>query len=987
MRVFFLFFFAVSLTAAGFAQVLADFETPATTPALTPAGAEVRANPDMTGNLSATVAYYPRPAGNWHAVYLGFTPARNIGKNDRLTFKLRSGTAGRVYVKVVNGATVILEAWAPEYNFMPAPNTWTTCVLDVSAIKEQSFTRLEVNASVDNMQPADVYLDDFELSNSLSPNGEPVIEVSTNPNPVVAGNAVTVDASESYDPEGTIVSYEWDFGDGVAGTGPLVTHAYDIDGIYEATLVITDDDGKHATKTWYISVLPASGKLGAVTVFTPPIVNSRIEIGFLLTQTYGNVYDPDEVKVDAHITLPDASTITVPCFYFQKSRYNAAGDQWSIDGSLVCWMLRFSSGQSGTHTVTLQVTDADGVSNAEPVEVTVTPSALKGTIQRDETVRQHYRHTTGEPYVPLGINAGWGSTAQYNKILTNLATGGANFVRYWQAPFDRQGLEWKAGVSFYEGLGRYSQEAAAEQDSIMDLCESLGLYLQMTIFQHGMFSENVDSNWNDNPYNAANGGPLTTAEQYFYNSTARAYTRKLLRYIVARWGYATHLFAWELFNEVNFTGFHPMQTSQWKTGVVDWHNEMSTYIKSIDAFHHIVTTSSDDVQLEAMNDLDQMDVLQYHLYNTNLLIQQTAQDKKLLGTLFNKAVINGEYGLNVSTADVPFDVQRVAIWTGIMSRVPHVMWKWDNYTDPVWGALFETPYAYLDDEDFGAQGALTDWLVDASLNAASLTGLGFHSDQNFYGLVYHPSFNNNITTATLRVDDLPPAHYNATFYDIVTGTQYETGLTAYPHATPIVLPEFSHAIAIKLKFASEITAPIANGGPDVHASAGSVLQLSGENSYDPASAELTYQWSLLQKPDGSATTLGVANNTRDIVFTPDLPGEYLLTLVVSNGALSSEPDEVVVTVDQVTSAESEQPGGVALVYPNPTSGRVTLISNSSWVTLRVLKATGEMVWTSPVNSAGSLDVDLQKMGLASGVYIFQVVTNSGSTACKVILTH
>ncbi|NJM24273.1 MAG: PKD domain-containing protein [Bacteroidia bacterium] len=443
----------------------------------------------MTGNVSANAAYYLKPAGNWHAIYLGFASAKNIGKNDRLTFKLRAGAAGRVYVKVVNGTAVILENWAPAYNFMPAPNTWTECVLDVSSIKDQPFTRLEINAAVDNTQPADVYIDDFALSNSLSPNGEPVIEVSTIPNPVVAGATAVFDASESYDPDGSIVSHEWDFGDGTADVGESVDHVYDNDGIFKVALRITDNEGKQATRSWYVSVQPASGRIGAITQFTPAVTYSKVEIGFLLTQTYANVYDPDEVSVDALITLPDESTITVPCFFFEKGSYSAAGDQWSVDGSLSCWMLRFTSEQTGLHTVVLQLTDAEGVTSTQPFETTFTAGEEKGFIQRDETEPQHYRHTTGQPYVPLGINAGWGSTTQYNTILTNQSAGAANFVRYWQVPFDRQGLEWKSGVSFYEGLGRYSQQAAAEQDSIMDLCASLGVYLQMTIFQHGMFQK------------------------------------------------------------------------------------------------------------------------------------------------------------------------------------------------------------------------------------------------------------------------------------------------------------------------------------------------------------------------------------------------------------------------------------------------------------------------------------------------------------------
>ncbi len=81
------------------AQTLADFETAGSTPALSPVGAVVVDNPDLQGNTSSKVAYYQKAAGNWHAIYLNFSSMKNIGENDRLTFKLRSSTKGRVFVK------------------------------------------------------------------------------------------------------------------------------------------------------------------------------------------------------------------------------------------------------------------------------------------------------------------------------------------------------------------------------------------------------------------------------------------------------------------------------------------------------------------------------------------------------------------------------------------------------------------------------------------------------------------------------------------------------------------------------------------------------------------------------------------------------------------------------------------------------------------------------------------------------------------------
>lgn len=62
------------------------------------------------------------------------------------------------------------------------------------------------------------------------------------------GQSVQFDASESGDPDGEIVRYEWAFGDGTTATRsmPTVSHAYDEPGTYTVALRITDDSGDTA---------------------------------------------------------------------------------------------------------------------------------------------------------------------------------------------------------------------------------------------------------------------------------------------------------------------------------------------------------------------------------------------------------------------------------------------------------------------------------------------------------------------------------------------------------------------------------------------------------------------------------------------------------------------------------------------------------------------------------------------------------------------
>ena len=61
------------------------------------------------------------------------------------------------------------------------------------------------------------------------------------------GEGITFDSSQSFDVEGGIASYHWDFGDGETDTGVIVTHSYSQRGLYTVTLTVTDETGNQGT--------------------------------------------------------------------------------------------------------------------------------------------------------------------------------------------------------------------------------------------------------------------------------------------------------------------------------------------------------------------------------------------------------------------------------------------------------------------------------------------------------------------------------------------------------------------------------------------------------------------------------------------------------------------------------------------------------------------------------------------------------------------
>lgn len=70
------------------------------------------------------------------------------------------------------------------------------------------------------------------------------------------GSEVAVDGSRSFDPDGTITSYTWDWGDGATAHGAQASHAYQAPGQHTVTLTVEDDDGHRTQATWPLELAP-----------------------------------------------------------------------------------------------------------------------------------------------------------------------------------------------------------------------------------------------------------------------------------------------------------------------------------------------------------------------------------------------------------------------------------------------------------------------------------------------------------------------------------------------------------------------------------------------------------------------------------------------------------------------------------------------------------------------------------------------------------
>jgi DNA/RNA endonuclease G (NUC1) len=159
---------------------------------------------------------------------------------------------------------------------------------------------------------------------------QPPIAAIVAPATTEEGSSITFNASGSLDPNGSIVSYAWDFGDGTSGAGVSIAHTFAQDGVYSVRVTATDNDGLAGSETITVTVTNAAPVVGAVP-------DAGVNVGAAYTAA-GTFADPGA----------DAWTATVDW-----------GDGTSSTASLAtrAFSLTHTYGTPGAYTVTVTISD------------------------------------------------------------------------------------------------------------------------------------------------------------------------------------------------------------------------------------------------------------------------------------------------------------------------------------------------------------------------------------------------------------------------------------------------------------------------------------------------------------------------------------------------------------------------------------------------------------------------------------------------------
>jgi PKD repeat protein len=164
----------------------------------------------------------------------------------------------------------------------------------------------------------------------ITPNQSPTASFTANPTSGVSPLAVSFNASNSSDSDGTIVSYAWDFKDGNTGTGETINHTFSSAGSYNVKLTVTDDKGTTGLDTKTIIVTTPES--------TPEtIFPSREEAMEIIEANAYDYWGDDYIMVQWEIDLQTEAYD----WLVQQTEYpnimSNAYDYWGDDYFMVKW--------------------------------------------------------------------------------------------------------------------------------------------------------------------------------------------------------------------------------------------------------------------------------------------------------------------------------------------------------------------------------------------------------------------------------------------------------------------------------------------------------------------------------------------------------------------------------------------------------------------------------------------------------------------------
>jgi RHS repeat-associated protein len=235
------------------------------------------------------------------------------------------------------------------------------------------------------------------------------------------------------------------------------------------------------------------------------------------------------------------------------------------------------------------------------------------------------------------------------------------------------------------------------------------------------------------------------------------------------------------------------------------------------------------------------------------------------------------------------------------------------------------------------------------------------------------NFLSSTGTVTLNGVTVPTTSWNNTAITLVVPTSNCTGSVT-------VTTQYGTSNAVTLTISGTqvgclYPAPVANAGPAQTVSIGAVVQLDGTGSTDLAGNSLTYSWSFVSIPSGSAASISTPTSSKP-TFVADVYGSYTVQLIVNDGYHNSAASQVIIT--------TKDSAPVANAGPNQTVPTRTPVQLNGSESTDVDGNTLTYAWSFVSVPTGSATTLSNPTSVAptfttdkKGTYTVQLVVNDG----------
>ncbi|MFA4986807.1 MAG: cellulase family glycosylhydrolase [Candidatus Brocadiia bacterium] len=408
---------------------------------------------------------------------------------------------------------------------------------------------------------------------------------------------------------------------------------------------------------------------------------STFEAGFqFLGLPVTNPYSFESLNLSAVFSDEMGNKVSVKPFYYQPFVEKGESEKPELKASgRPYFLVRFCPRNAGSFVGKLFAQAGEHSYTSEEMKFEVSDGD-GGFVLVSPTDRRYFILSSGQAYVPVGLNLAWMKTSmpsEYSEAIKKLSDNGINCTRIWNCTW---------GINLTDGKAPWGLNQAQfyVMDEFLAKCREEGVYAILVLTNHEDLKNNIDKL----PYFEPNGSAKATLD--FFLSPAKETFRSHLSYIVNRFSSQSSLMAFELGNELDYVVD--------RAKLASWNSEMAELIRQTDINRHMVTSSlgfnmADAAFWRASN----VDFTQFHGYSRDMAFIESDMEKSGLALAsyaadnlepLGRPALMAEFGYYVTDEQSGLNVIDVdgvhlqnGLWSSLFSGLAGTAmnWWWEGY--------------------------------------------------------------------------------------------------------------------------------------------------------------------------------------------------------------------------------------------------------------------------------------------------------------------